>query len=51
MKAGQGYLATEQYIALLKTDIDQLKSDIILIKWSMAAMIAIMLGGFSIIAS
>lgn len=55
VKQGQGDLATKQDIALLKSDIDQLrselKSDITWIKWSMAAMIAIMLGGFGFIAS
>ena len=51
VKQGQGDLATKQDIALLKSAIDQLKSDITWIKWSMAIMTAIMLGGFSILAS
>ena len=48
VKQGQGDLATKQDIALLKTE---LKSDITWIKWSMAIMMAIMLGGFTLIAS
>ena len=48
VKQGQGDLATKQDIALLKTE---LKSDITWLKWSMALMMAIMLGGFTLIAS
>ena len=73
VKQGQGDLATKQDIALLKSDIEQLrtefksdnkqlktemeanfdklKSDITWIKWSMALMIAVMIGGFSIFGS
>ncbi len=58
VKDNQGELATKQDIQLLKTelkaDIEQVKAelkvDITWIKWSMAAMIAVMLGGFSLIA-
>ena len=84
VKQSQGDLATKQDIALLKSDIDhlrtelksdidqlrtelksdnkqlktemeanfdKLKSDITWIKWSMALMIAVMIGGFSIFGS
>ena len=55
VKQSQGDLATKQDIALLKIDIDQLrgemKSDITWIKWSLAIMTAIMLGGFTLILS
>ena len=66
VKRGQGDLATKQDIALLKTelkfDIDHLKSDIDhlktemksgfnWIKWALAIMMAMMLGGFTLIAS
>ncbi len=46
VKTDIGQLRTE-----VKSDIDRLKTDITWIKWSMAIMIAIMLGGFSILAS
>ena len=55
VKQGQGDLATKQDIALLKSDIDHLrtemKSDLTWIKGSIVAMIAIMIGGFGLIGS
>ena len=64
VKDSQGELATKQdilatkqdirqEIQLLKADIEkvktELKTDITWIKWSMAAMMAIMIGGFSLV--
>ena len=46
VKDSQGELATKQDIQLLRTE---LKTDITWIKWSMAAMMAIMIGGFSLV--
>ena len=59
VKQSQGDLATKQDIALLKSDIDHLKTDIDQlraeqkfgfnwIKWALAIMIAVMIGGFGI---
>ena len=48
IKQSQGELATKQDIALLRVE---LKSDITWIKGSIVAMIAIMIGGFSLIGS
>ncbi len=42
IKDSHGELAT-------KADIEQLRSEIVWVKWSMALMMAIMLGGFSAI--
>lgn len=65
-KQSQGDLATKQDIALLKSEIDHVRTDlkteidyvktdlktaINWTKWSMAAIIAVMLAGFGFIAS
>ena len=55
VKQGPGDLATKQDIALLKSDIDHLRTEMKYhfnwINWSMAAMIAVIIGGFSIFGS
>ncbi len=53
VKQSQGDLATKQDIALLKSEIDHirtdLKSSINWTKWSLAIIVAIMLSGFTLI--
>ena len=59
VKQSQGDLATKQDLNLLRTelksDIDKLKTELKSgfnwIKWALAIMMAIMLGGFTLIAS